>query len=522
MKAFHSLKVPFPLWIRNTPRFVVFSATLTLLYTCSATLGWAQTAYSRASGAEVNVQLDIGSSDSQQGVFLPAPVVSGQGPSDYGPVEDSAAGVAIDLSELVIVESGSLHASINYVQSLGQLSGMGQADNIFVSTALVDSFGDSNFIVADSVSSEALILGSCGSLVGNPTSSIVNGSINIDGVVINLPQNPSPNTTLDLEPLGWVGTVVTLNEQTISQNSLGEMQVTVNAMHVRFNATQQGISLNGNVIFGSSTARVTDCVEPGVADLVLSHTASADSVLAGQLLEYSIEVNNAGPDAAINLLITDALEDTLSIVSIAPEAGLDCVQFVQQVICLAELLEVGDTVNVVISVIPETPGTISNSAEVYGEGSDPDNSNNLAVVSTEILPDEADLSLGLSVSETSVSVGAALNYTIQVDNTGPAEAIGYAIESVLSDEVSIVSVSADAGVNCSQSGQQVTCNGAVLPAGDTVTVMINARADRIGTATTTASAASATSDPDGSDNQASVSSSITFGIGRRGAAPGPN
>ncbi len=520
MKAFDSSMLSVFLCIRNAPRFVIFSTALILLYTCAATPGWADTAFSRASGAEVNIRLELGPGGSQQGVFLPAPVVSGQGQSDYGPLQDSAAGVAIDLSELAIVESGSLHGSVSYDQSAGRVSGIGQADNIFISTALVDSFNDGTFIVADSVSSEALIFGSCGSLVANPVSSIVNGIVNIDGVLINLPQNPSPNTRLDLGLLGWAGTVVTLNEQTITQNSLGEMRVIVNAMRIRFNIAQPGASLSGDVIFGSSTARVTDCLEPGVADLALNQVASADSVVVGQALEYRIEVTNSGPDPAINLVITDALDDTLSIASIEPAAGLNCAQITQQVICVAELLEVGDTANVTLSVIPQAPGTISNSVEAYAESSDPDGSNNVAVVSTEVLPDEADLSLSLSASDGGVSVGAALNYTIQVENTGPAEAVAYVIDDVLPEQLSIVSINAAAGVDCSQFGQQVSCSGAALPAGEVVTVIINTRADSIGMVTNTASVTSATPDSDVSNNQASVSSNISFGLGRRGAVPG--
>jgi uncharacterized repeat protein (TIGR01451 family) len=105
------------------------------------------------------------------------------------------------------------------------------------------------------------------------------------------------------------------------------------------------------------------------SDLAVTKTDSADPVLAGARLTYSITVSNNGPDAATNVLVADSLPAG---VTLASTSG--CAEDPIGVPgCTIASLAAGDSADVVIvvDVAPTTSGDITNSVTVSSDNPDP-------------------------------------------------------------------------------------------------------------------------------------------------------
>src|SRR5262245_46632514 len=149
------------------------------------------------------------------------------------------------------------------------------------------------------------------------------------------------------------------------------------------------------------------------ADLQITKSDSPDPVAVGQLLTYTLEVTNNGPDSATGVVATDTLPPTVSFVS----ASTGCTNNSGTVTCplhLSSPMAPGISVRRTITVTPDAAGTITNSASVSGDQTDPVSSDNAASETTTV--NDAGLSittqaspnvtLGGSVSDTATLAGA--------------------------------------------------------------------------------------------------------------------
>ncbi|HET6996974.1 MAG TPA: hypothetical protein VFI03_00160 [Solirubrobacterales bacterium] len=125
---------------------------------------------------------------------------------------------------------------------------------------------------------------------------------------------------------------------------------------------------------------------PGSADLRIAKTDSPDPVAAGSVLNYAIEVDNLGPNAATGVTVTDQLPKNVDLVS-ATASGGQCALKGRKVTCSLETVPVvtgtyatGRAVS--IAVIPRRVGSIVNTASVKGGEKDPVASNNKATATT--------------------------------------------------------------------------------------------------------------------------------------------
>ncbi len=125
---------------------------------------------------------------------------------------------------------------------------------------------------------------------------------------------------------------------------------------------------------------------PGSADLRIAKTDSPDPVAAGSTLNYAIEVDNLGPNAATGVTVTDQLPKNVDFVS-ATASGGQCALKGRKVTCSLGTIPVftgayvtGRTVN--IAVIPRKVGTVVNTASVKGGQKDPVKANDKATATT--------------------------------------------------------------------------------------------------------------------------------------------
>ena len=122
-------------------------------------------------------------------------------------------------------------------------------------------------------------------------------------------------------------------------------------------------------------------------------------------------------------------------------------------------------------------------------------------------PTSANLSLSKTASPNPAIVMANLTYRIIVTNNGPSPATSVTMTDTLPAGVSFVSASATQGT-CSGT-TTVTCNFGGLAQGSSATASIIALPQAIGQLSNTASAAASETDPDTSDNSATIVTPVT-------------
>ncbi len=123
---------------------------------------------------------------------------------------------------------------------------------------------------------------------------------------------------------------------------------------------------------GSDDAFVTKLCRETSADLSLVKSDSTDPVATGQTLTYTLTVQNAGPDTATGVTITDTLPASVSFVS----ASSGCTHASGSVTCNVANIASGASAQVQIQVTPNQVGTITNTASVAAIEADPQTADN--------------------------------------------------------------------------------------------------------------------------------------------------
>ncbi|MBK5228795.1 MAG: SBBP repeat-containing protein [Actinobacteria bacterium] len=124
---------------------------------------------------------------------------------------------------------------------------------------------------------------------------------------------------------------------------------------------------------GSNDGFITKLgVSPTSANLSLAKSDSSDPINTGQALTYTLTVQNAGPDPATGVTITDTLPAGVTFVSASP----GCSQASGTVTCSVANVASGASAQVQIQVTPNQPGTITNTASVAANEADPQTADN--------------------------------------------------------------------------------------------------------------------------------------------------
>ena len=258
-------------------------------------------------------------------------------------------------------------------------------------------------------------------------------------------------------------------------------------------------------------------INPQTADLAITKTGPTVPVPAGTSFTYNIGVSNAGPSDAPNVVVSDTLPPGVTFVG---STG-GCTGTTLLTCNLGTLVNGASTSFSVTVHVPanylssrsETSATLSNTAKVASSATDPNLSNNTSTALTAVIA-VADLSITKSGLPNPVDAGTPLTYTITVNNAGPSDSTGTSVSDVL-----------PAGVNFTTSSTvctgttTLTCPLGTLAAGGTTTFTatvgipanyLSSRFKKTATITNTATVAPGTgvTDPNLSNNTASVSTTV--------------
>jgi uncharacterized repeat protein (TIGR01451 family) len=214
-----------------------------------------------------------------------------------------------------------------------------------------------------------------------------------------------------------------------------------------------------------------------VADLSVAKSDAPDPVANGAPLTYTLDVANAGPDAATGVVVTDFLPVGVDFVSAVASQGGPCTEAAGVVTCPLGTIASGGTATVTITVTPTAPGTILNTAAVTGDQADPVDNNTDAELTTVVAAPPAQGRIVVAKLVDGAGPGIAFPFASDLDGD-PDDGVDFALvagevfDSGLLDPgvysvVELVPAGWDlSGVDCSDGSPATAID---LGAGETVT-----------------------------------------------------
>ncbi|MGJ0906503.1 SdrD B-like domain-containing protein [Clostridium botulinum] len=329
--------------------------------------------------------------------------------------------------------------------------------------------------------------------------SFVPGSVTVNGVS-DVTLDPNIGFTIP-DILG--GSTATVTFEAIV-NTVPTPNPTLNTATINYSYTPVEGGIENNFTVNSNTVPL----EVGaLADVSVVKTGSPDPVIPGEVLTYTIDVMNAGPSDAQNVVLDDEIPSTI----IDPEFSIDGGVTFNPWPTIYDIgtLLAGEIRTILIrgTVASSATGIISNIANVISSTPDPNLNNNTSIVNTEINA-LADISVVKTASPNPVNQGEILTYTIDVTNAGPADAQNVVLTDDIPPEIIGAEFSIDGGVTFSPWTGSLDL-GALLN-GETRTILIRGTVSpsAIGTIRNTAGVISSTPDPDLNNNMSTVDTEI--------------
>lgn len=249
------------------------------------------------------------------------------------------------------------------------------------------------------------------------------------------------------------------------------------------------------------------------ANLAISISDSPDPVIAGTNLTYTINLQNTGTGPAVFAQMNDTLPANTTLQSVSGSAGWNCTSAGNAVTCRKDTMANGESAafTVVARVNPAAPdgSMLTNTATASSTTADPNNANNAATATTQVIA-SADIEV-LSKVDTPdpVVTNSPLTYTITLRNIGPSVAAGIVLSDPLPAGAIFGSCASTGTGACGGSAQNRNVMFATMAVGETQTVTFVTTANCSladgAVINNTATVTSATQDPNPGNNSASAS-----------------
>jgi uncharacterized repeat protein (TIGR01451 family) len=266
-------------------------------------------------------------------------------------------------------------------------------------------------------------------------------------------------------------------------------------------------AIGDGAVLGSQDVTITvpGESEPS-ADLSIEKTADGSSALVNDTITWTIAVENAGPDEATNVVLTDVLPSGVTLLT--DLSGICTIDAGVATCSLGDLAS-GGSVEIDVLTLADEAGTPVNAVEIASDVADPDESDNSSsaeVTVTEPGEPSADLSIEKTAEGSSALVGDTITWTITVANAGPDEATNVVLTDVLPSGVTLLT---DLSGICTIDAGVATCALGDLASGGSVEIDVLTSADEAGTPVNAVEIASDVADPDESDNSSSAEVTVT-------------
>jgi uncharacterized repeat protein (TIGR01451 family) len=241
-----------------------------------------------------------------------------------------------------------------------------------------------------------------------------------------------------------------------------------------------GSVVNTAAVFGDNAASDSVTVTTFIttsADLSIAKADLLDPVIAGEVILYQLVITNAGPSAAVNVVVTDTIPLSTSFVGASPECSFGAGIVTCTLATLPPATSASFFVQVRVSDAILQPTTLTNTAAVRSSTPDPNAANNRDTVTTTAQQsplNPTDLRIAKHGDPNPVTAGELLTYTLVVTNAGPAPATNVQVVDALPNGVSFVSAVASQGL-CNGG---VSCELGSLPVNATATITVVVQGER--------------------------------------------
>jgi len=193
----------------------------------------------------------------------------------------------------------------------------------------------------------------------------------------------------------------------------------------------------------TNTEDVTDamrgCCNPPKVDVAVEKSTANLDPRVGQSTSYTLVVSNAGPFAANNTVVKDAIPEAMNVTGIsvvyANGAG-GAVSLTKAQLAAGytiPVLPAGGLATITVAGSFTEVGAELNRAEVYAPPGtvDTNPANNESEVLVNVKENVSDVSIAKAVSNPAPRVGEAVSFTVTAHNSGPQDANGAVIADVL-------------------------------------------------------------------------------------------
>lgn len=258
----------------------------------------------------------------------------------------------------------------------------------------------------------------------------------------------------------------------------------------------------------NNTSTETTPVIPS-ADLSISKTAAPNPVLPGELFTYTLEVSNAGPADAQNVVVLDTIPPSLLGAEYSVDGGITFRPWPGSI--TLGTLAAGSVRTLLIrgTIALEASGSITNTAVVSSTTPDPNPNNNSDTNTSDIAAAaSADIAVIKTVFPLSAVPGELLTYTVTVTNLGPGSAEDVTLYDEVPAELANAEFSVDGGAAWALWSNPYRIGR--LAAGESLTVLLRGTVlpTACRTISNTAVASSTAPDPNPNNNTATADTSV--------------
>ncbi|MEZ3160898.1 hypothetical protein AB1K54_10175 [Microbacterium sp. BWT-B31] len=265
---------------------------------------------------------------------------------------------------------------------------------------------------------------------------------------------------------------------------------------VHVSTTRPGLHRNTAVVHSSrqpdqeprNNEAFADIYEPS-ADIVVVKAVDRPAILVGEEVVFTVGVTNRGPDIADAVTVADSLPAGLEYVSHTATIGRYDPHTGDWSVGDLPVADPDSTEAqgvLLITAVGAAAGTFTNHAasdrsEAFAI--DPDPYNNAAQATTVVTAPPAELHVTKRVDRSAVQIGDTVTYTIEVRNSGNADAESVA---VIDEFPSGIAATQTSTPGCAINGQVLSCDLGAIGVGATASIDVSGTARETGQFTNTA------------------------------------